>query len=95
MFNDHDRKILFIFHLYVAQNTFFRATIESLKFLHTLFDKYWDHMLVKFEQNRMTWTVYNFELFDKKMVHHFGQSIAPFWKIFLWKQSLVDAEISI
>ena len=29
------------------------ADIGSLKSLHTLFDKYLDHMLVKFEQNRM------------------------------------------
>ena len=27
--------------------------IGSLKSLHTLFDKYLDHMLVKFEQNHM------------------------------------------
>ena len=26
--------------------------IGSLKYLHTLFDKYLDHMLIKFEQNR-------------------------------------------
>ena len=29
------------------------ADIGSLKSLHTLFDKYLDHMLVCFEQNRM------------------------------------------
>ena len=29
------------------------ADIESLKSLHTLFDKYLDHMLMKFEHNRM------------------------------------------
>ena len=40
--------------------------IGSLKSLHTLFDKYLDHMLVKFEQNRMVRTVQNFELLDKK-----------------------------
>ena len=44
-----------------------RATVSnadtgSLKFLHTLFDNYMDHMLVKFEQNHM---VQNFEFFDK------------------------------
>ena len=33
--------------------------------LHTLFDKYSDHMLVKFEQIRMVRTIQNFELFDK------------------------------
>ena len=49
----------------------FRATvanadIESLKSLHTLFDTYLDHMLVKFEQNCISQTTRNFELFDKK-----------------------------
>ena len=29
------------------------ADIGSLKSMHTLFDKYLDHMLVEFEQNRM------------------------------------------
>ena len=42
------------------------ADIKSLKSLHTLFDKYLDHMLVKFEQNRMVQTIQYFELFDKK-----------------------------
>ena len=40
--------------------------IGSLKSLHTIFDKYLDHMLVKFEQNRMVQSIQNFELFDKK-----------------------------
>ena len=30
--------------------------IENLKSLYTLFDMYLDHMLVKFEQNRMVWS---------------------------------------
>ena len=42
------------------------ADIGSLKSLHTLFDNYLDHMLVKFEQNRMVETTRNFELFEKK-----------------------------
>ena len=46
------------------------ADIRSQKSLHTLFDKYFDHMLVKFEQNRMVRTTQNFELFDTKMVNH-------------------------
>ena len=43
-------------------------TLEVLKSLHrpTLFDKYLDRMLVKFEQNRMVRTKQNFELFRKK-----------------------------
>ena len=42
------------------------ADIVSLKSLYTLFDKYLDHMLVKFEQNCMVQTTQNFELFDKE-----------------------------
>ena len=41
------------------------ADIGSLKSLHTLFDKYLDHMLVKFEQHRMVQTIQKFGLFDK------------------------------
>ena len=54
----------------------FRATvantdIRSLKSLHTLFDKYLDHMLLKFEQNYMVQTTRNLELFDKRTVYFF------------------------
>ena len=35
------------------------ADIESLKSLHTLFDKYLDHKPVKFVQNRMVQTIQN------------------------------------
>ena len=38
-----------------------------VKFLHTLFDKYLDHMLVKFEQNRMVRITQNFEFFNKNI----------------------------
>ena len=72
------------------------ADIESLKSLHTLFDKYLEHMLVKFKQNRMVRTVQNFELFLQKMVNHFWQSVdAIFWKTFLWLKQLFDAKILI
>ena len=37
------------------------ADTASLKFLHTLFDTYLDHMLVKFEPNRIVQNVPNFE----------------------------------
>ena len=51
----------------------FRATIAnadtgSLKSLHRLFDKHKDHMLAKFEPNRMDQNVQNFELLTKKRV---------------------------
>ena len=51
------------------------ADVGSLKSLHTLFDKYLDHMLVEFEQNHMVRTIQNFEPFWQKMVYHFWQSI--------------------
>ena len=51
-----------VFYITIAD-----ADIGSPKSLHTLFDKYLDHMLVRFEQN--------FELFDKKMLNHFWQSV--------------------
>ena len=41
------------------------ADIGSLKSLHTLFDKYLDHMLVKIEQKAYGPNHKNFELFDK------------------------------
>ena len=42
------------------------ADIGSLKSLHTLFEKYFDHMLAEFERNRMVRTIQNFVLCDKK-----------------------------
>ena len=51
------------------------ADIGSLKSLHILFDKYLDHMLVKFEQNCMVRTIQTFELFDKKWLNCIGQSV--------------------
>ena len=48
------------------------ADIGSLNSLLTLFDKYLDHMLVKFEQNRMVQSIQNF-----------NKALMPFWKTFL------------
>ena len=59
------------------------ADIWSLKSLHTLFDEYLDHMLVKFEQNRMIRTIQNCMLFDKKWLTIFDKVWTPFWKTFL------------
>ena len=68
---------------------------KSIKSLHTLFGKYLDHMLVKFEQNRMVQTVQNFELFDKKWLTIFDKVLTPFWKTFLWLKQLFDAKLLI
>ena len=48
---------------------------ESLKSLHTLFDKYLDHMRVKLEQNRMVQTIKFWSFWEKQMVNHFWQSV--------------------
>ena len=64
-------KLIFPLGIYVEPYHIADADIGSLKSLRTLFDKYLDHMLVKSEQNRMVQSIQNFELFDKKMVHHF------------------------
>ena len=54
------------FLLKLLPATIANADIGSLKSLNTLFDKYLDHMLVKFEQNYMVQTTRNLWLFDKK-----------------------------
>ena len=67
------------------------ADIGSLKSLHTVFGKYFDHMLVKFEQNSMVRTLKNVELFDKEWLNIFDKVLTPFWKTFLWLKQLFDA----
>ena len=69
--------------------------IGSPKSLHTLFDKYLDHMLVKFEQNRMIRNVQNFKLFGKKRLTIFEKALTPFWKRCLWHKQLSDTEVLI
>ena len=54
------------------------AEIGSLKSLHTLFDKYLDHRLVKFEQSRMVQTVQNFVVFGEKLLKIFDKVLKPF-----------------
>ena len=48
----------------------FRATVSNadtggLKSLHTIFDTYLDHMLARFEPNRVGQNVQNFQVFDQ------------------------------
>ena len=71
------------------------ADIGSLKFLHTLFDTYLAHMLVKFEQNRRVQMIQSFELFDKKWLTILNKVLTPFWKTFLWLKQLFDAKLLI
>ena len=52
--------------LKLSPTTVTNADIGSQKSLHTFFDEYLDHMLVKFERNCMVQTTQNFELFDSK-----------------------------
>ena len=79
-------------HFYV---TITDADIGSLKSLHTLFDENLDLMLVKFEQNRMVWTIQSFVLYDKKWLKFFDKVLMPVWKMFLWLKQLFDAKILI
>ena len=67
--------------------------IESLQSFHTLFDKYWDHMLVKFEQNRIFWIILNFDTFNKKPVNNFWQSIEAILEDVLWMKQLFGATL--
>ena len=69
------------------------ADIGSLKSLHTLFDKYLDHMLVEFEQNRMVQTIQNCEIFDIKWLTIFDKVLTPFWKTFLCLKQFFDAKL--
>ena len=50
---------------FLIENFMLPLLMLTFKSLHTLFDKYLDHILVKFEQNRMVRTIQNFELFPK------------------------------
>ena len=59
------------------------ADILSPKSLNTLYNKYLDHMLVKFEQNRMVKTMQNFVLCDKQWLTII-EVLTPFWMTFLW-----------
>ena len=54
------------FAVKILPATVANADIGGLKSLHTLFDKYLDHILVKFEQNYMVQTTRNLELLTKK-----------------------------
>ena len=79
----------------IFYNSIADANIGSQKSPHTLFDKYLDHMLVKFEQNRIVRTIQDFELFDKKWFTIFDNVLTPFWKTFLWLKQLFDAKLLI
>ena len=62
--------------------------------LHTLFDKYSDHMLVEFENsygpnNTKFWT------FWQKWLTIFDKVLTPFWKTLLWLKQLFDAQLLI
>ena len=71
------------------------ADIGSPKSLHTLFDKYLDHMLVKFERNCMVRNVQNLELFDRMWLTIFDNVLMPIWKMFLWLKQVFDAKLLI
>ena len=55
------------------------ADIGSLLSLYTLFDNCLDHMLVKFDQNRMVRNIQNFVLFGLKWLQIFDKVLTLFW----------------
>ena len=59
------------------------ADIESLKTLHTLFDKYLNPMVVQFGQNYMVQTTRNLDLKNGFLKTVFDKALTPFWKTFL------------
>ena len=58
-------------------------TLTSLESLHTLFNRYWNHILVKCEQKFMVLKIQNFQLFGKEWFTAFEKVSAQFWKTFL------------
>ena len=56
--------------------------IKSLKSLHTLFDKYLDHLLVKLEQNRVLRNMQNLELLNRKWLTIFENVLTPLGRCF-------------
>ena len=84
----------------------FQSGILNLKSLHihTLFDKhdkYLNHMLVKFEQNRRSYGsnfrlyTQNVELFDKKWLIIFDKALTPILEDVSVMKQLFDAKLSI
>ena len=74
------------FELKLFRVTAANANIGNVKSLPTLFDMCLDHMLVKFEQNRMVRNIQNFELFDRKLGLFkaiIDEALTPSWKMFL------------
>ena len=70
------------------------ADIRGLQSLHTLFDKYLDHMLVKL--NKIVWSELKRNWsFWQKMFTIFEKVLTLFWKMFLWRKQLFDANLSI
>ena len=63
-----DRKVIFAVNLQLElfTATFANADTGRQKFLHTLFDTYFKHMLAKFEPNHMVRNVQNYHDFFKK-----------------------------
>ena len=58
-----------------------------------IIDKYLDHMLVKFEQNRMLRKIQNFSAFWQKWLTIFEKGLTLFWKMFLWQKQLFDSNV--
>ena len=64
-----------MFYVTIADSDF-----GSLKSLHLLFDKYLDHMQVRFKQNRIVGTIQIYSFLTKKWWAFFGKVFTPFWR---------------
>ena len=71
------------------------ADIGSIKYLHTLFFNYLDHILVNLEQNRMVRTLQAIELFDKKWLIIFAKGLTQFRMPFLCLKKKICHSINL
>ena len=63
--------------------------------MHYQFDKYLEHLLVQFKQNRTVRTVQNFEPFDQNWLTIFDEVLTPLRMTFLWLKQLFKAKLLI
>ena len=74
------------------------ADTESLKSFRTLFDTYLDHVLAKFEANRIVRNVQNCELFNKRLSFFktiFDKSVDAILKTFLLLKQVFNGKLLI
>ena len=70
--------------LKVFRSTIANADTENLKFLHTIFDTYLDHMLATFEPNPS---------YGPKCTNLFDKALMPFCRTFLQLKQMLNAKL--